>query len=143
MDDPVWSATRFSKNRQRLLDGAVAQAFFVEVKVAAAFAGLLSAEHFTVDGTLLEAYASLRSFQPKGRPTPPRDNDDPGNPTVDFGGQCRSNQTHQLTIPRIAARFARPTDRCRAWPTARRCSWTIVTVSSSTRPRPRGECRGT
>jgi len=96
MDDPIWSATTFSKNRQRLLEGEIAQAFFAQVKAAAEAAGLLSAEHFTVDGTLLEAYASLKSFQPKDQPPPPRD-DDPGNPTIDFRGQRRSNTTHQST----------------------------------------------
>lgn len=96
MDDPVWSATTFSKNRQRLLDGDIAQAFFEAVKTAAEAAGLLSAEHFTVDGTLLEAYASLKSFQPTDQPTPSRD-DDPGNPTIDFRGQRRSNATHRST----------------------------------------------
>ena len=58
--------------------------------------GLLSEEHFTVDGTLLEAWASLKSFQPKDGPPDPSD-DDPGNPTVNFHGQRRSNQTHQST----------------------------------------------
>ncbi len=96
MDAAVWSATTFSKNRQRLLDGDVAQAFFLQVKAQAEAAGLLSAEHFTVDGTLLEAYASLKSFQPKDAPTPPSD-DDPGNPTVSFRGERRSNATHQST----------------------------------------------
>jgi transposase len=96
MDDAVWSATTFSKNRDRLLAGDVAQAFFQQVREAAEAAGLLSAEHFTVDGTLLEAYASLKSFQPKDGPPDPSD-DDPGNPTVNFHGQRRSNQTHQST----------------------------------------------
>jgi transposase len=96
MDDAVWSATTFSKNRDRLLAGDVAQAFFQQVREAADAAGLLSAEHFTVDGTLLEAYASLKSFQPKDGPPDPSD-DDPGNPTVNFHGQRRSNQTHQST----------------------------------------------
>ena len=96
MDDPIWSATTFSKNRQRLLEGEIAQAFFAEVRAAAEAAGLLSGEHFTVDGTLLEAYASLKSFQPKDQPIAPSD-DDPGNPTIDFRGQRRSNATHQST----------------------------------------------
>jgi transposase len=96
MDDAVWSATTFSKNRDRLLAGDIAQAFFAEVREAAAAAGLLSAEHFTVDGTLLEAYASLKSFQPKEGPANPSD-DDPSNPSVNFRGQRRSNQTHQST----------------------------------------------
>jgi transposase len=96
MDDAVWSATTFSKNRDRLLAGDVAQAFFTEVRAAADRAGLLSSEHFSVDGTLLEAYASLKSFQPKDGPANPSDND-PGNPSVNFRGQRRSNQTHQST----------------------------------------------
>jgi hypothetical protein len=78
------------------LEGDIAQAFFAEIRTAAETAGLLSAEHFTVDGTLLEAWASLKSFQPKDGPAAPRD-DDPGNPTVNFRGQRRSNQTHQST----------------------------------------------
>ena len=96
MDAPVWSATTFSKNRERLLEGDIAQAFFTAVKAQAKAAGLLSAEHFTVDGTLLEAYASLKSFQPKDAPAAPKD-DDPGNPSVDFHGQKRKNDTHQST----------------------------------------------
>jgi hypothetical protein len=75
----------------------VAQRFFDEVVRQAAGLGLLSDEHFTVDGTLIEAAASLKSFRPKDEPpsdTPP---DDPGNPTVNFHGQRRSNATHQST----------------------------------------------
>jgi transposase len=96
MDDRVWSATTFSKNRDRLLAGDIAQAFFQQVRAAAEAGGLLSSDHFTVDGTLLEAYASLKSFQPKQGPSNPSD-DDPGNPSIDFRGQRRSNQTHQST----------------------------------------------
>lgn len=96
MDDAVWSATTFTKNRERLLAGDIAQAFFQQVREAADAAGLLSSEHFTVDGTLLEAYASLKSFQPHDGPPNPSD-EDRGNPTVDFRGQRRSNQTHQST----------------------------------------------
>ena len=62
MDDPVWVPTVFSKNRDRLLEGDIAQAFFLEVRAAAGAAGLLSDDHFTVDGTLLEAWASQKSF---------------------------------------------------------------------------------
>jgi transposase len=95
MDDPVWDATTFSKNRERLLGGDVADAFFAEVLAAIRTAGLLSDEHFTVDGTLLEAWASHKSFKPKqGAPSPP---DDPKNPTVNFHGQQRRNDTHQST----------------------------------------------
>jgi transposase len=95
LDDPVWDATTFTKNRDRLLDGDIADAFFAEVLGAIKAEGLLSDEHFTVDGTLLEAWASHKSFRPKGTDgTPP---DDPKNPTVNFHGQTRRNDTHQST----------------------------------------------
>jgi transposase len=95
MDDPVWDATTFTKNRERLLRGDVADAFFAEVLAAIRTDGLLSDEHFTVDGTLLEAWASHKSFRPKDDDrTPP---DDPKNPTVNFHGQPRRNDTHQST----------------------------------------------
>jgi transposase len=96
MDDPVWDATVFTKNRERLLQGDVARAFFERVLAQAKARQLLSAEHFTVDGTLIEAWAGLKSFKPKGaRPTTPPD--DPGNPTVNFHGEQRSNATHAST----------------------------------------------
>ena len=95
MDDAVWDATTFTKNRDRLLEGDIADAFFAEVLAAIRAEGLLSDEHFTVDGTLLEAWASHKSFKPKqAPPTPP---DDPKNPTVNFHGQQRRNDTHQST----------------------------------------------
>jgi len=94
MDDPVWDATVFSKNRERLLEGAVAQAFFEQVLKLARQKDLLSDEHFTVDGTLIEAWAGQKSFQKKDAPTGPGP-DDPGNPTLDFHGEKRRNQTHQ------------------------------------------------
>jgi transposase len=96
MDDPIWSPTTFSKNRDRLLESDIAAAFFDAVVAQARTAGLLSDEHFTVDGTLLEAWASLKSFRAKdaGPPAPP---DDPGNPTVNFHGESRRNDTHQST----------------------------------------------
>jgi len=95
LDDPIWDATTFTKNRDRLLDGDVADAFFAEVLGAIKQEGLLSDEHFTVDGTLLEAWASHKSFKPKGTDqTPP---DDPKNPTVNFHGQTRRNDTHRST----------------------------------------------
>src|SRR5512132_3871017 len=78
MDDPIWDVTVFTKNRDRLLQGDVAQAFFEAVTGQAAAHGLLSAEHFTVDGTLLEAWASHKSVRPKAEPTPPPTDDDPG-----------------------------------------------------------------
>jgi transposase len=93
MDDAVWSPTTFTKNRDRLLDGDIAAAFFEAVLIHADTARLLSDEHFTVDGTLLEACASHKSFQP--RDTPPAPPDDPSNPTVNFHGDRRGNTTHQ------------------------------------------------
>src|SRR5271169_504400 len=93
LDEKVWDATTFTKNRDRLLEAAVAKEFLAQVVERAREAGLVSDEHFTVDGTLLEAWASLKSFQPKDkRDAPP---DDPGNPTVDFHGEKRSNETHE------------------------------------------------
>jgi transposase len=92
-DDEVWDATTFTKNRDRLLKADVAQEFLVRVVEQARAKGLTSDEHFTVDGTLLEAWAGAKSFQPKDKPpTPPPD--DPGNPTVNFRGERRSNDTH-------------------------------------------------
>src|SRR5947208_16555226 len=94
MDDVICDVTVFTKNRERLLDGDIAEAFFQAVLQQARERNLLSDEHFTVDGTLLEAWASLKSFQRKDGKTsvPP---DDPGNATVDFHGQKRSNETHE------------------------------------------------
>jgi transposase len=100
----------FSKNRERLLAHDVARAFFGRVVEQARRARLLSSEHFTVDGTLIEAWASLKSFKPKGHDSkdePPRD--DPGNPSVDFHGNKRSNETHESTTDR-EARLARKGD---------------------------------
>jgi len=71
LDDPIWDATTFTKNRDRLLDGDVADAFFAEVLAGIKADGLLSDEHFTVDGTLLEAWASHKSFTPKRWRRPP------------------------------------------------------------------------
>jgi transposase len=95
MDDPVWDATTFTKNRDRLLEGDIATAFFQGVLAEAAAAGLVSDEHFTVDGTLLEAWASHKSF--RRRDTPHNPPDDPSNPTVNFRGERRKNDTHQST----------------------------------------------
>jgi transposase len=90
--------TVFTKNRKRLLEHDIAREFFVAIVERAKTDGLMSDEHFTVDGTLIEAWASMKSFRPKDekpgdRPPP----DDPGNPTVDFHGEKRSNATHQST----------------------------------------------
>ena len=93
-DEAVWDATTFSKNRDRLLEADVAKEFLARVVEQARDKGLTSDEHFTVDGTLVEAWASAKSFQPKEQKQPPPP-DDPGNPTVNFRGEKRSNQTHQ------------------------------------------------
>lgn len=93
--DPAFDPTTFSKNRKRLLDHAVAPAFFAAVRGEAERRQLLSDEHFTVDGTLLEAWASVKSFRPKdddGSPPPSG-----RNPAIDFHGQRRRNDTHQST----------------------------------------------
>jgi transposase len=102
-DDPIWDATVFTKNRQRLLDGDMARAFFERVVAQARERGLLSDEHFTVDGTLIEAWASLKSF--KRNDAPPTAPDDPGNPTVNFHGERRSNTTHRSTTDPDAQLF--------------------------------------
>ena len=94
LDEAVWDATTFTKNRDRLLEAAVAKEFLAQVVEQARAAGLISDEHFTVDGTLLDAWASLKSFQPKDKQNGPPP-DDTGNPTVDFHGQKRSNETHE------------------------------------------------
>lgn len=95
MDAPVWHPTTFTKNRDRLLAGQIAEAFFAGVLRQAGSRALLSHEHFTVDGTLLEAWASQKSFRPMEASSPDGDDDDPGNPTVRFRGQRRSNATHR------------------------------------------------
>ena len=91
ISDEPFDASTFSKNRERLLAADVARAFFAEVVAEAKRRRLLSAEHFTVDGTLLEAWASLKSYRPRDEQEPP-----PGgrNPDVDFRGRRRSRDTH-------------------------------------------------
>jgi transposase len=103
MDDAVWDVTVFTKNRERRLEGEIAEAFFEQVIAQARAKELLSDQHFTVDGTLIQAWAGQKSFQAKKkgskRDIPP---DDPGNATVDFHGEKRSNDTHQSTTDRQA-----------------------------------------
>src|SRR2546428_801356 len=96
MDDPIWDPTVFTKNRERLLKGDIAQAFSRRVLELARSRDLLSVEHFTVDGTLIEAWAGQKSFKKRGAP-PSDPPEDPGNPTVDFHGEKRSNATHVST----------------------------------------------
>src|SRR5690349_10181908 len=91
-DEEVWDPTTFTKNRDRLLEADVAKEFLAVVVEQGRGQGLISDEHFTVDGTLSEAWASAKSFKPKEEKqesTP----DDPGNPTVNFRGEKRSNET--------------------------------------------------
>jgi IS5 family transposase len=100
MDDTIWDATVFSKNRQRLLAGDIAEAFFNAVLKQARRRGLLSDEHFTVDGTLLEAWAGQKSFRRRDDDQqPPTTSGEEGgsNPTVSFHGETRSNETHSST----------------------------------------------
>src|SRR5689334_10842718 len=95
LDEPTFDPTVYTKNRDRLLAADVAKLFFEGVVLIAKERGLISSEHFTVDGTLIEAWASLKSFKKKGvKDEPP---DDPGNPTVNFHGEKRSNDTHAST----------------------------------------------
>jgi transposase len=95
--EPSFDPTVFTKNRARLLEHEVGQQLFDEVVGRAHERGLLSDEHFTVDGTLIEAAASLKSFKPKDGEPPQVTDNDPGNPSVDFHGEKRSNKTHQST----------------------------------------------
>ncbi|MDZ7631969.1 MAG: IS5 family transposase [Gemmatimonadaceae bacterium] len=105
-DDAVWVPTVFSKNRDRLIEGQIADAFMAEVLRAADERRLLSHEHFTVDGTLLDAWASHKSVRPKDDPTPPSSTGGTKNPAINFRGEQRSNATHQsVTDP--DARIAR------------------------------------
>ena len=95
IDDAVWAPTTFTKNRDRLLDGDIAAAFFEAILIHADSRRLLSHEHFTVDGTVLEAWASHKSFKPRDTPRDPPSGD--GNAAVDFRGERRRNATHQST----------------------------------------------
>lgn len=91
-DDPVWDATVFTKNRERLLRGEIARHFLAAVLAQAREQGLLSEEHFSVDGTLTQAWAGQQSFRPTDE-TPPGGTGPPG----DFKGQRRTNDTHAST----------------------------------------------
>jgi transposase len=103
MDAPVWDVTVFTKNRERLLSGDIAKRFLAAIVVDPQVKPLLSDEHFSVDGTLIDAWASMKSFQPKdGSGDPPA----PGrNGEADFRGQKRSNETHASTTDPDARLF--------------------------------------
>lgn len=107
LDAPVWDVTVFTKNRDRLLDGEVATAFFEQVLAQAKAQRLLSDEHFTVDGTLIEAWAGQKSFKKTAAPSP--STDDPGNPSVDFRGERRTNATHASTTDPEARLYKKAT----------------------------------
>jgi transposase len=98
LEEPAFDPTTFTKNRDRLLEHQVAAKFFDRVVSIARKDGMLSDDHFTVDGTLIEACASLKSFRPKDEdPSDRPTDDDPGNPTVNFRGEKRKNETHAST----------------------------------------------
>ena len=105
--DRVWHATVFSKNRDRLLEGVVAEEFFTNVVEQARKERWLSDEHFTVDGTMIEAWAGQKSFQKKkgtkGTDTPPSEGG--SNPTVNFHKEKRTNATHESTTDKFAKLF--------------------------------------
>jgi len=103
--EPSFDPTSFTKNRERLLRHRVGRELFDEVAAGAHERGLLSDEHFTVDGTLIEAAASLKSFKRKDGDRPAEPPDDPGNPSVDFHGEKRGNATHQSTTDSEARLF--------------------------------------
>jgi transposase len=98
IDEPVWDHSIFSKNRERLLEGEIAAKFLTAVLSQAKVKRLLSSEHFSVDGTLIQAWASMKSFKPK---QPPGNNDGGlrggRNVLADFRGEKRSNDTHRST----------------------------------------------
>jgi transposase len=96
IEDPVWDHSTFSKNRDRLIEQDAAKALFTEVLSQAKAKGLLSDEHFSVDGTLIKAWASHKSFVSKEGPPPPQSGSK-SNPEVDFRGERRSNATHEST----------------------------------------------
>ena len=98
LTEPGFDDSSFSKNQDRLLQHAVADQFFHEVVAHAHLQQYVSDDHFTVDGTLIEAWASLKSFQRQAAADKSQGpGGDPGNPTVDFHGEKRCNQTHQST----------------------------------------------
>jgi len=95
LDEEAFDASSFSQNRERLLKHEVGALFLNQVIARAKTMGLMSDDHFSVDGSLIEAWASMKSFQKKDAPPPEKPPDDPGNPTVDFHGEKRSNETHE------------------------------------------------
>jgi transposase len=109
MDAPIWDPSTFSKNRERLLEGDVAHAFFDQVVAQARERDLLSDEHLTVDGTLIEAWAGRKSFKRKASAPSSPPPDDPGNPSIDFRGERRTNATHASTTDPEARLYKKAT----------------------------------
>ena len=100
MDAPIWDATVYSKNRDRLIAGDVAALFLRAILASGRVKALLSDEHFSVDGTLIDAWASMKSFRPKGEKDgdgPPASSGGGRNAERDFRGEKRSNETHAST----------------------------------------------
>jgi transposase len=95
LEEETFDASTFSQNRERLLNHDVGRRLLAAVVQHARMKKLISDEHFSVDGTLVEAWASLKSFQKKDAPPTPPDDDDKGNPTIDFRGEQRKNDTHE------------------------------------------------
>ena len=102
MTEAGFDSSTFSKNRQRLIDADIAKQFFASIVDEARKARLMSQEHFTVDGTLIEAWASLKSFKRKDAESEAPSPEDPGNPSIDFRGEKRSNDTHESSTDREA-----------------------------------------
>ena len=94
-DGKVWDETVFSKNRERLLNEEIIHAMFLHIVEMAEKKGLLSSEHFSVDGTLIQSWASLKSLRRKDGKDDRKDDGDKGNPSIDFHGEKRSNATHE------------------------------------------------
>jgi transposase len=109
MDDAIWDPTVVSKNRERLLAGEVAQAFFEQVLAPARERGLLSDDHFTGDGTLIAAWAGQQSFKRKESAPPSPPPDDPGNPSIDCRGERRINATPASTTEPAARLYTKAT----------------------------------
>ncbi len=100
IDDPAWDHSVFSKNRDRLLEGDIAAKFLAAILAQPRVKKLLSSDHFSVDGTLIEAWASMKSFKPRDGSDEPPVGGGGRNPQADFHGQKRSNETHASTTMR-------------------------------------------
>ena len=109
-DDAVWVPTVFSKNRDRLIEGQIADAFMAEVLRVADARQLLSHEHFTVDGTLLEAWASHKSVRPKDDPSPPPSTGGTKHPALNVRWEKRSHANHQSVFVPEARSARKSTD---------------------------------